>query len=152
MGRDEKMEREGRKVFPATTRASKDTPKEERRRVPSYDKSIQGHPRRKEVGEGKEKERKREGEKGRGEKRKGQVFPATKNRPGTHQRRKGEILSIPFRKTPESKERKGERGQGRRGLSSPQVPMDLKLALTAVVTLCPAEAAGCFDRCGHVKA
>ena len=43
-------------------------------------------------------------------------------------------------------------GQGRRGLSSPQVPMDLKLALTAVVTLCPAEAAGCFDRCGHVKA
>ena len=33
-----------------------------------------------------------------------------------------------------------------------QVPMNLKLALTAVVTLCPAETAGCFDRCGHVKA
>ena len=30
--------------------------------------------------------------------------------------------------------------------------MNLKLALTAVVTLCPAEMAGCFDRCGHVKA
>ena len=30
--------------------------------------------------------------------------------------------------------------------------MDLKLALTAVVTLCPAEMAGCFDRCGHVQA
>ena len=79
------------------------------------------------------------------------MFPATNNRPGTHQRRKGKILSITFRKAPESKERKGE-GRGRRGLSSPQVPMDLKLALTAVVTLCPAETAGCFDRCGHVKA
>ena len=33
-----------------------------------------------------------------------------------------------------------------------QVPMDLKLALTAVVTLCPAETAGCLDRCGHVRA
>ena len=52
-------------MFPATTQASKDTPKE-RRRVPSYDKS----PRRKEGGEDREKERKREGEKGRGEKRK----------------------------------------------------------------------------------
>ena len=50
-----------------------------------------------------------------------------------------EILSIMFKKTPESKERKGE-GRGRRGLSSPQVPMNLKLALTAVVTLCPADA------------
>ena len=33
-----------------------------------------------------------------------------------------------------------------------QVPMDLKLALTAVVTLCPAEMAGCFDRYGRVQA
>ena len=47
-------------MFPATTQASKDTPKEERRRVPSYDKSIQGHPRRKEGGEEREKERKKE--------------------------------------------------------------------------------------------
>ena len=37
-------------------------------------------------------------------------------------------------------------------LSRRQVPMNLKLALTAVVTLCLAEMAGCFDRCGHVKA
>ena len=100
-------------MFPATTQASKDTPKEERRRVPSYDKSIQGHPRRKEGGEEREKERKREGEKGRGEKRKRQVFPATNNRPGTHQRKKGVILSLPFRKTPKSKERK--EGRGSRG-------------------------------------
>ena len=42
------------------------------------------------------------------------VFPATNNRPGTHQRKRGEILSIPFRKTPESKEREGK-GRGRRG-------------------------------------
>ena len=33
-----------------------------------------------------------------------------------------------------------------------QVPMNLKLALTAMVTLCLAKMAGCFDRCDHVKA
>ena len=102
------------KVFPATTQASKDTPKEERRRVPSYDKSIQGHPRRKEGGEEREKERKREGEKGRGERRKRRVFPATNNRPGTHQRKKGVILSLPFRKNPK-KQGKKEEGRGSRG-------------------------------------
>ena len=99
-----------------------------------------------EEGEERRKERERERK---GEERK--VFPAANNRPGTHQRRKGEILSITFRKTPESKERKRE-GRGRGELSSPQVPMNLKLALTAMVTLCLAEMAGCFDRCGHVKA
>ena len=46
-------------MFPATTHASKDTPKEERRRVPSYDKSIQGG---RKVKRGK-KERKKEGRK-----------------------------------------------------------------------------------------
>ena len=59
---------------------------------------------------------KREGKKERGrerERRERKVFPATNNRPGTHQRRKGEILSISFRKTPESKERKrGREGGG----------------------------------------
>ena len=60
---------------------------------------------------------KREGKKERGrerERRERKVFPATNNRPGTHQRRKGEILSITFRKTSESKERKGG-GQGEKG-------------------------------------
>ena len=98
-------------MFPATTQASKDTPKEERKRVPSYDESIQGHPRK------RVKRGKREGKKERGrerERRERKVFPATNNRPGTHQRKRGEILSIPFRKTPESKERKGK-GRGRRG-------------------------------------
>ena len=60
---------------------------------------------------------KREGKKERGregERRERKVFPATNNRPGTHLRRKGEILSISFRKTPESKERKGG-GKGEEG-------------------------------------
>ena len=71
--------RKGKKVFPATTQASKDTPKEERRRVTSYDESIQGHPNKKEV-----KERKEKRERGKREGR-GQVFPATHKRPRTHQ-------------------------------------------------------------------
>ena len=93
-------------MFPATTQASRDTPKEERKRVPSYDESIQGHPRK------REKRGKREGKKERGrgrERKERKVFPATNNRPGTHQRKRGEIL-----RTPESKERKGK-GRGRRG-------------------------------------
>ena len=64
--------------------------------------------------EGEErKERRKERERERkGEERK--VFPATNNRPGTHPRKRGVILSIAFRKTPESKERT-EEGRGRRG-------------------------------------
>ena len=80
------------------------------------------------------KERKREGEKGRGEKGKRQVLPATNNRPGTHQRKRGVILSIPFRKTPGSKERKGE-GRGRRG---------------AKLSTGSNEPQKYFDRCGHL--
>ena len=96
---------------------------------------------RRKVKRGK-KERKKERK---GEERKGkrQVFPATNKRPGTHHRKRGVILSI--------KERKGE-GREEGGLSSPQVPTNLKSTLTAVVTLCPAKVAGCFDRCGHVEA
>ena len=118
-------------MFPATTQASRDTPNEERKRVPSYDESIQGHPRK------REKRGKREGKKERGrerERRERKVFPATNDRPGTHQRKRGEILSIPFRETPESKERKGK-GRGRRGgLSSRQTPMSLEQALVAATT------------------
>ena len=94
-------------------------------RARSYDERIQGHPRKKrgkkerkkEGRKERKKERERERERERkGEERKGkrQVFPATNKRPGTHQRKRGVILSISFRKTPESKERKGE-GRGRRG-------------------------------------
>ena len=111
MGRDEKKEREGRKVFPATTRASKDTPKEERRRVPSYDKSIQGHPRRKEGGEGKEKERKREGEKGRGEK--GRCSQHEESSRDTPKKERGDPEYY-IQENPKKQGKKGE-GRGRRG-------------------------------------
>ena len=56
-------------MFSATTQASKDT-KEERRRVPSYDKSIQGHPRRKEGEERKERKKEERKRKRKGEERK----------------------------------------------------------------------------------
>ena len=82
-------------------------------KVPSYDKSIQGHPRREEGEREGKKERERE-RKGEERKRKRQVFPATNKRPGTHQRKRGVILSVAFRKTPGSKERKGE-GKGEKG-------------------------------------
>ena len=48
-------------------------------------------------------------------------------------------------------ERGAEKEESTEILRLQQVPLDLKLALTAV-TLCPAEMAGCFDRCGHVQA
>ena len=119
-------------MFPATTHASRDTPKEERKRVPSYDESIQGHPRK------RVKRGKREGKKERGrerERRERKVFPATNNRPGTHQRKRGEILSIPFRKAPESKERKKGEGKGEEGgLSSRQVPKNLEQTSVAATT------------------
>ena len=85
-------------------------------KVPSYDKSIQGHPRREEGEREGKKERKKERgrERERREKRKRQVFPATNKRPETHQRKRGVILSVAFRKTPGSKERKGE-GKGEKG-------------------------------------
>ena len=118
-------------MFPATTHASKDTPKKERRRVPSYDKSIQGHPRRKE-GEERKERKQREEEKGRGEKSKKQVFPATNKRPGTHQRKKGVILSLPGKPQKARKERGGKGKEG--GLSSRQVPMNLEQISVAVTT------------------
>ena len=62
------------------------------------------------VKRGKERRKERERER-KGEERK--VFPATNNRPGTHQTRRGVILSIPFRNTPESKKvEKGREGGG----------------------------------------
>ena len=84
-------------MFPATTQASKDTPKEERRRVPSYDESIQGHPNKK---EGKERKEKRERGKREGRlKRTGvpSYDQASKDTPG-----RGVNLSITFRNTPTS--------------------------------------------------
>ena len=109
-GEEEKRRRERRKQRCSQLRHKRPRT-HQKRRAPSYDERIQGRPRK------RVKRGKREGKKERGrerERRERKVFPATNNRPGTHQRRKGEILSISFRKTPESKERKGE-GRGRRG-------------------------------------
>ena len=60
VGRDEKKERKERKVFPATTHASKDTPKEERRRYPAMTKAS-----RDTQGGRKEREKERKKERGR---------------------------------------------------------------------------------------
>ena len=109
-GEGEKRRRERRKQRCSQLRRKRPRT-HQKGRAPSYDESIQGRPRK------REKRGKREGKKERGrerERRERKVFPATNNRPGTHQRRKGEILSITFRKTPESKERKGG-GQGEKG-------------------------------------
>ena len=76
MGREEKKRKE-KKVFPATTQASKDTPKEERRRVPSYFRHP-GTPKQ-EGGKGKD------GEKREREKRREDRCFQLRTRPGTHQ-------------------------------------------------------------------
>ena len=97
--------------------------------VPSYDTSVQGHTKRKEGfpamtkasrdTQTRRRERK-EGEKREREKRgRGQVFPATNKRPGTHQGERGEpeyyIQEHPNK-------RRGKRGGGEEGrLSSRQV-------------------------------
>ena len=57
--RKKREEGKGKMVFSASTQASKETPKEERRRVPSCDESIQEHPNKK----GKKRKEKREREK-----------------------------------------------------------------------------------------
>ena len=60
---------------------------------------------------------KKEGKKERGRererrKKERQVFPATNKRPATHQRKRGVILSIPFRKLQEAKKERGREGEG----------------------------------------
>ena len=115
-----------REVLPATSPASKDTPNEKRNETmvfPATTQASKDTPVKKRRESERERERERE------------VLPATKQasrdtprRSGERRRRKTEILRLQ------------------------QVAMDLKLALTAVVTLCPAEMAGCFGRCGHVQA
>ena len=113
VGRDEKKERKERKVFPATTHASKDTPKEERRRFPAMTKAsrdTQGG--RKEREKERKKERGRERE--RREKTKRQVFPATNKRPGTHQRKRGDPECC-IQESPRKQRKKGGREGGERG-------------------------------------
>ena len=111
-----------REVLPATSPASKDTPNEKRNETMVFPATTQAS---KDTPVKKRREREREGER---------CSQLRNKRPGTHQRGAGS----------------GEGGIIT--LRSRQVPMNLKLALTAVVTLCPAKMAGCFDRYGHVKA
>ena len=116
-------------MFPARTQASKDTPREERRRVPSYDESIQGHPNKK---EGKERKEKREREREGKEKEETGVpsyEQTSRDTPG-----RGVNLSIAFRNTPTGEGGKdgvgGERGTKlSAGSNEPQKY---------------------FDRCGHL--
>ena len=76
---------------------------------------------------GRRKERERERK---GEERK--VFPATNNRPGTHPRKRGVILSI--QENPR-KQRKNGGGKGEKGgLSARQVPMNLEQTSVAATT------------------
>ena len=94
----------------------------------------------------KEREREREGEE-----RKEVVPSYEQSSRDTPKKERGDP-EYSIQENPRKQRKKGE-GKGEEGgLSSRQVPMNLKFALTAVVTLCPAETAGCFDRCGHVKA
>ena len=132
-GEEEKRRKERRKQRCSQLRHKRPRT-HQKGRAPSYDESIQGRP-RKRVKRGKREGKKERERERRGEERKEGVPSYEQSSRDTPK----EILSIMFKKTPESKERKGE-GRGRRGLSSPQVPMNLKLALTAVVTLCPADA------------
>ena len=101
-------------MFPATTQASRDTPKEERTRVPSYDESIQGHPRK------REKRGKREGKKERGrereregEERKEGVPSYEQSSRDTPKKERGDP-EYSIQENPKSKQRKGK-GRGRRG-------------------------------------
>ena len=110
-------------MFPATTQASKNTPKEERRRVPSYDESIQGHPIKKEgrerKGRRKEKEKRR--------KRTGVPSYAQASRDTPMREREYYIQEVTKRGREEG------RGGGR-GLRSRQTPTSLEKALVAVTT------------------
>ena len=79
----------------------------------------------------KERERERKGEERK--KEKGRCSQLDK-RPGTHQRKRGVILSVAFRKAPGSKERKGE-GKGEKGAKVPTGSNEPQKY---------------FDRCGHL--
>ena len=93
VGREEKKEKKKgheRKVFPATTQASKDT--QEKKAMTKASRDTQARRKGKKGKRKREKERERERErekegKEKEEERKGsrQLFPATSKRPGTHE-------------------------------------------------------------------
>ena len=119
-----------REVLPATSPASKDTPNEKRNETmvfPATTQASKDTPVKKRRESERERERERERKRG-APSYETSIQGHTKEERGAEKEESTEILRLQ------------------------QVPMDLKLALTAVVTLCPAEMAGCFDRCGHVQA
>ena len=112
-------------MLPATSPASKDTPNEKRNEpmvFPATTQASKDTPVKKRRESGRERERER-------------GAPSYETSVQGH-----------------TKEERGAEKESTEILRLQQVPMDLKLALTALVTLCLAEMAGCFDRCGHVKA
>ena len=114
-------------MFPATTHASRDTPK---RRAPSYDEAsrdTQGRGRR----EKREKERKREGEKGRGKEGVPSYEQSSRDTP---KKERGDPECC-IQESPR-KQRKNGGGKGEKGgLSVRQVPMNLKSTSVALTTL-----------------
>ena len=94
----------------------------------------------------KEREREREGE----ERKEG--VPSYEQSPrDTPKKERGDpeySIQENTRKQRKKGEGKGEEG-GTKLATGSNEPQN---TLTALVTLCPAEMAGCFDRCGHVKA
>ena len=97
-------------------------------RVPSYDKSIQGHPRRKE-GEERKKERKKERgrERERREKKKAGVPSYEKSSSDTPKKERGDPEYSIQEKTKKQSKKGG-------GLSSRQVPMNLEQTSAAAAT------------------
>ena len=119
-GRERREKREKRKEgVPSYGACVQGHTKGREEKVPSNDKSSQGHPRREEgEREGKkERERERKGEERKKEKgRCSQLRTSVQGH--TKERKRGVILSVAFRKTPGSKERKRE-GKREKGAKVP---------------------------------
>ena len=119
-------------MFPATTQASRDTPKEGRKRVPSYDESIQGHPRKREKRGKRERKKERERER-EGEERKEGVPSDEQSSRDTPKKERGDP-EYSIQENPRKQRKKGE-GKGEEGgLSSRQVPMNLEQTSVAATT------------------
>ena len=139
-GRKERERKKETEVLPATTHRPRTRQKG---RAPSYDERQEGEER-------KERRKERERER-KGEERKEGVPSYEQSSRDTPKKESGDP-EYSIQENPRKQRKKGEEKGEDGGLSARQVPMNLKLALTAMVTLCPAKVAGCFDRCGHVKA
>ena len=113
-----------REVLPATSPASKDTPNEKRNETMVFPATTQAS----------------------------KDTPVKKRRESERERERGAPSYETSVQGHTKEERGAEKEESTEILRLQQVPMDLKLALTALVTLCLAEMAGCFDRCGHVRA